>query len=216
MGINELKALIYHRAGISPNKTTETNIVASVITEVILDFCKRFPWSFLEEQNDDGITLSVGDYQKALPSDFLHLVRVRLKDSDNIIHKVFSEEEFKAYERSTDLDDTSRPYLRWVYYDSSRDPYLQFHPKSDGSYTVLLRYLQKLGADDIARIPNGLVIFFGCMEILAAPEEMAIYGKRYEDKIIQMWMSDNIDLEAETERELDPAILNYNRFTAGL
>lgn len=217
MGLDELKALIYHKAGISSSETAEVNMVASVITEVILDFSKRFPWSFLEEQDDSTISLSAGDYQKALPADFLHLVSVTLKDTDNITYPVFSKQELAVYKGSPDLDDTSRPYLRWPYRDSSNNPYLQFHPKSDGSYTVLLRYLQKLASAGIARIPNGLVICSGCMATLASTkEERKGYKDDFEDGIVRMWMSDNIDLEAEPEQELDRAILNYNKFTAGL
>lgn len=216
MGLNELKNLIYYKAKISPVKTTEVNIVDSVIAGVIDDFCRRFPWTFLGVVDDDSISLSAGDYQKALPRDFLHLRAVRLKDSDNVIYKVFSEEEFKAYERSSDLDDTGRPYLRWVYQDSERKFYLQFHPKSNAAFTVLLRYLQKLKPDEVGRIPNGLVIFFGCMQILAPPKEMGTYRTLYENGILQEWVSDRPDREEELQWGLDPVTKAYNEFTAGL
>lgn len=216
MGLNELKNLIYHKAKISPVKTAETNIADSVIAEVIDDFCKRFPWTFLSVIDDDSISLSAGDYQKALPRDFLHLKGVRLKDSDNVIHKVFSEEEFGAYEHSSDLDDTGQPYLRWVYYDNERKPYLQFHPKSDVAYTVLLRYLQKLNPDDVGRIPSGLVIFFGCMQVLAPPAEMGKYETLYENGILRAWASDRPDTEEDLDWGTDPMTEAYNAFTAGI
>jgi len=216
MTLDQLKNLIYHKAKISSAETSEVNIVTSVIAEVINDVCKRYFWSFLEEKDDSSITLSAGEYQKELPSDFLHLKGVVLKDADNITYPVFSEKELEVYRGKPDLDDTGRPYLRWVYWDSANKYYLQFHPKSDGSYTVLLRYLQKLNEDEIGRIPNGLVIFFGCMRVLASPDEMAKYDTMYENGILRMWDSDDSDLEAEPELGLDEAIKQFNQYMAGI
>lgn len=208
-----LQNLIYHKAKISPSATTETDIVDTVIAEVLLVFCKERPWTFLKKKST-SITLSAGDYQKELPDDFLHLVSVEVVDSDNVVYPSYSTKPKSFGEDNPDLDDTGRPKKHWHYRDSNRKSHLEMRPKSDGSYTLHIWYLEKLNVDDINVIPNALVLFWGCMAVLGSPDEMRMYKNLYNEGIFEMWASDNPDLENQPEQEMDPQTETFNEYMA--
>jgi len=212
----KLQKLIYYKLNISPNQESETDIVASVIGEIMKEISKRYPWSFLAKKNT-GLTLTSGQYQKDLPRDLAHVISVALIDSDNLVYPVHTIKPTE-FDRDgiPDLDDTDRPYKGWVYWDDDRNPCYEFRPKSDGSYTVQLRYRQTLGFDDVEAIPNGLVIFRGVMAELAPPDQMNAYEGRYERGIQQMWIDDVPDLGEETNQQVDEATKTFNEFMGNL
>jgi len=212
----KLQKLIYYKLNISPNQESETDIVASVIGEIMKDVSKRYPWSFLAKKST-SLSLTSGDYQIDLPRDLSHLISVALLDSDNIVYPVHSTKPTEFDRDGTpDLDDTDRPYKCWIYWDDDRNPCLEFRPKSDGSYTIQLRYRQTLGFDDVEAIPNGLIIFWGVMAVLATHEELGSYHTLYERGIQEMWIDDVPDLGEETNQQVDEATKTFNEFMGNL
>lgn len=208
----KLQKLIYHKLVMSPNNESETAIVDSVIGEVMKDISKKYPWSFLAKKKT-SLSLTSGDYQIDLPRGLSHVISIALLDSDNLVYPVHSIKptEFDR-DNIPDLDDTDRPYMGWVYWDDNGNPCYEFRPKSDGSYTVQLRYRKMLGFGDVEAVPNGLVVFWGVMAVMATHEEVASYHTLYERGIQQMWIDDVPDLSEESNQKIDPATETFNDF----
>lgn len=215
MNLASLKNLIYHKANVSPDDDDQVAIVATVIAEVLDDVSRRFPWSFLKKQST-SITFSAGDYQKELPADFLQLIHFELKDSGNKLHPVHSVNQRIFGEELPNLGATGGPYRFWYYYDGSRKPYIECRPKLDGDYTANIWYKEKLSTSSMSVIPNGLVVAYGCLAMLAPTDEMDAYDGRFERGILKMWANDMPDLSAEIRMGVDQRIEAYNRFTAGI
>lgn len=214
MGATQLENLLYHKLGISPSETAETNIIKSVIGEVVQDITRRFPWSFLEMKNTSK-TLNAGDYQKALPPDFLHLISACLISADNVTYRLHPKKPAEFDAMQTDLDDTNRPYLRWVYYDDAGDPHIEVRPKSDVTYTLQVRYKKNL-TSSYTVIPNLLVIFYGVMAIMAPADQMGYYKRLYESGLLEMWASDRPDLEDEPVWKINRQTEEFNIYMDGL
>jgi hypothetical protein len=210
MDLTSLKNLIYHKAKIDSAITADVNMVISVIDAVVSDFSRRYPWSFLKKR-DATKSLASGEYQLELPTDFVSLISTELVDSGNIVYPVHSFKERAYAEGNPDLTETGRPYLAWIYYSSGKW-YLEFRPKSDGAYTVRLSYKATLSSDDLTFVPNGLVIFWGCMSAFAPPDEMALYKKMYENGILSMWGSDRVDMGEEPQLYPDEAVTAFNKY----
>jgi hypothetical protein len=210
MNKTALDRLVRHKLKVSSASDTEQDIIDSVRADVLKDVCLRHPWAFLKRTHET-ITLSAGDYQKALPQNFLRMLSVSLKDADNVVYPVHSTKLTDFEEDNPDLDDAdTRPYMYRVYLDENDKPWIELRPKANGSYTLLLRYIKALREDDINEIPNGMVLFFGIMAALAREADQPMYKGLYESGIAEMWHNDTLDFGDEPVFEIDPAIETYN------
>ena len=213
MDATALNNLIRYKIPESASEEDITNIIESVRNDVVADICKRRPWSFLERKST-GVTLSSGDYQKALPQDFIRMIGVRIYGtSDNVVKPIPSWKPMEYEEAEPDLDDTDKPWRYWIYYDTDTAEYkIELRPKSDGNYTLLLRYQVSLNGSEVNRLPNGLVAFYGIMAVMAKPDEMKYYKTLYEAGIHEMWANDMPDLGDESVFKVDKAVEIYNRY----
>jgi len=217
LNTDRLDKLVAWKAGLSLNNKIQKDVITSVRPEVLLDISKRYPWSFLERKSE-LITLSAGDTLKELPPDFLRIIGVALIDSDDVVYPVHSEKSSTWEEGQPDQTNTDRPYLYWLEWNTATGkPWIVLKPKSDGSYTLRVRYQKKLMKDQVALIPDGLVPFYGIMLILEKNvEQMTIYKNLYEGGINKMWASDMPDLNDAPDLKPDRAIENFNIYMDGL
>lgn len=211
MNTDRLDKLVAWKTGLSLTNKTQKNIVTSVRPEVLLDISKRYPWSFLERKSED-ITLSANDTEKELPFDFLRIIGVALKDSNNVITPVHSTKSLTWEAETPDEDDTDTPYRYWLEWNATTGrPLIVLKPKSDSVYTLRVRYQKKILADQVSLIPDGLVPFYGIMSILEKNvEQITIYKDLYESGINKMWTSDMPDLNDAPDLKPDRSIEIFN------
>ena len=217
MNTDRLDKLVAWKAGLSLTTKRDKDIITSVRPEVLLDISKRYPWSFLERKSE-SISLSAGDTLKKLPPDFLRVIGVALIDSGDVVYPVHSQKSATWEEGRPDQTHTDRPYLYWIEWNvTTRKPGIVLKPKSDGSYTLRIRYQKKILADQVSLIPDGLVPFYGMMLILEkSVEQITIYKNLYETGIEKMWASDMPDLNDTPDLKPDRAIENFNIYMDGL
>lgn len=217
MNTDRLDKLVAWKAGLSLTNKVQKDIITSVRPEVLLDISKRYPWSFLERKSE-SISLSADDTEKKLPPDFLRIIGVALIDSDDVVYPVHSQKSSTWEEGQPDQTHTDRPYLYWLeWHTTTGRPQIVLKPKSDGSYTLRIRFQKKLLADQVSLIPDGLVPFYGMMLILEKNvEQITIYKNLYEGGISKMWKSDMPDLNDAPDLKPDRAIENFNQYMGEL
>lgn len=217
MNTDRLDKLVAWKASLSLTNKVQKDIITSVRPEVLLDISKRYPWSFLERKSED-ITLSAGDTEKELPPDFVRIIGVALIDSSSVVHKVHSAKSLTWEEGQPDQTHTDIPYRYWLEWNTTTGkPWIVLKPKSDGSYTLRVRYQKKLLADQVSLIPDGLVPFYGMMLILEKNvEQITLYKNLYEGGIVKMWASDMPDLNDAPDLKPDKAIEIFNIYMGGL
>lgn len=217
MNTDRLDKLVAWKAGLSLTTKRNKDIITSVRPEVLLDISKRYPWSFLERKSE-LITLSADDTIKELPPDFLRIIGVALIDSDDVVHPVYSAKPLTWEEEHPDQTHTDSPYRYWLEWNTTTGrPWIVLKPKSDGSYTLRIRYQKKILADQVSLIPDGLVPFYGMMLILEKNvEQITIYKNLYEGGIKKMWASDMPDLNDTPDLKPGRAIENFNIYMDGL
>jgi len=216
LNTDRLDKLVAWKAAKSLDNTEDKDIIECVRAEILLDISKRYPWSFLERKSE-SISISAGDTEKNLPYDFVRIIGVALIDSDNVVYPVHSEKPATYEEEQPDEDDTDRPHLCWIEWDATTGkPKIVLKSKSDGSYTLRLRYQKKILEDQVSLIPDGLAAFYGMMMIVGAEDQMVTYKNMYEAAIGQMWASDMPDLNDMSDLKPDKALEIFNQYMGGL
>lgn len=212
MNTTNLDKIVAHKAGLDVDGNVEdAAIIAIARAETLADISQRYPYSFLERKST-SITLAAGDVEKALPEDFVRKLSLAIYASDNVVHPVYTEKPSTHDEAEPDEDETDRPFTNWIEWNSTTGkPWIRFGQKSDGVYTVRLRYQKKLAADQVAILPNGLAAIYGMMILLCKPDETAAYANLYEAAIAKMWASDMPDLNDAPDFKADRAIERFNQ-----
>lgn len=211
MNTNALDKIVAHKASLALTNKKNKDIIAIARGVIVPDIGGRYPWSFLERKST-SITLVAGDVEKVLPSDFLRKISLVIYASDNIILPVHTEKPSSHDEEGPDEDSTDRPFTNWIEWNSTTGkPWIRFGQKSDGAYTLRLRYQKKLSAKQVALLPNGLSAIHGMMMLLCKPDQLVTYKNLYEAAIAEMWASDMPDLNDAPDLKPARAIERFNQ-----
>lgn len=219
MDTNNLDQLVAWKVGMSLDNADQAKKIEVVRAAILEDISERYPWSFLERKTET-ISLSSGDREKTLPKDFQRLISVALIDSDNVVYPIHPAQPSEVEEENPDLDDTDRPYRRWLEWDSvTQRPQVVLDPKCDASYTLRLRYQKKLMPNQVLLVPNGLIAFWGMVVVLTKVEKSDVikkYSDLYEFGIQRMWASDMPDLNYAGDQKVALSIERFNQDMDGI